>query len=103
MIFIKIRIVCAAFWEECPFYGHSALSRSALVAVVQPPPEFKWQEQILSEENEKNIKQSGGINDLKNVKDIQIENENKAFIQTLGCDTKIFWHHDILKIAIVLL
>ena len=45
---------------------------------VQPPPEFKWQAQILSEENEKNIKQSGGINDLKNVKDIQIENENKA-------------------------
>ena len=33
MIFIKIRIVCAAFREECPFYGHSALLRSALVAV----------------------------------------------------------------------
>ena len=33
MIFIKIRIVCAAFWEECPFYGHSALLRSTLVTV----------------------------------------------------------------------
>ena len=34
MIFIKIRIVCAAFREKCPFYGHSALLRSALVAVL---------------------------------------------------------------------
>ena len=82
----------------------SSRSPATLFSLTCPaPPESKWQEQILSEENEKNIKQSGGINDLKNVKDIQIENENKAFIQTLGCDTKIFWHHDILKIAIVLL
>ena len=29
--FIIIRSVCAAFWEECPINGHSALSRSALV------------------------------------------------------------------------
>jgi len=69
----------------------SSRSPAALFLLTCPaPPEFKWQEQILSGENEKNIKQSGGINDLKNVKDIPIEKENKAFIQTLGCNTKIF-------------
>ena len=34
MIFIKIRSVCAAFWEETPESGVSALLRSALVTLL---------------------------------------------------------------------